>query len=167
MAIRLTAEEERQLRENEYVIIPLRGADGADRQTYHDPSTGQEFPNQPTDPRAMEGYIKGRGWQFGPAPAALKAKWDAGEEQRTNEAQEMEEAYRKANPPTPKPLDGYQEVGADFDSAVASAVLQVLKQLGITPPKAASAFDSDSEPMSGNILSFPAQDSWADEPVDD
>ena len=76
--IALTAYEEQQLEKQEYLILPLPGANGANGALYHNPITGQEFENLPTDPRALDLYLKVKGWRLGPAPAELKEAWLAG-----------------------------------------------------------------------------------------
>ena len=74
-----TDKEKRELAMRGYsepVLLP--GAEGPPKITYHNPKTGQEFPDLPADSYNLMHYI-GRGLTVGPPSAELKAKWDARE----------------------------------------------------------------------------------------
>ena len=129
--IELTAYEEQQLRGQEYLIRPLPGANGANGALYHNPITGQEFENMPTDPRALELYLKVKGWRLGPAPAELKEAWLAGEAERKAADDQMVERYKRTQPLSAEEIPGFNEAVA---AATEKAVTQVLKSLGIEPP---------------------------------
>ena len=127
MGIRLTAYEQEQLKQGDYLIRPVPGASGASKSIYHNPITGQEFENLPTDPRSLQLYTRVKGWRLGPAPTELKEKWVAGEAERTASFNKMVAAHKAESPLQPNEMPGFNE-------AVATAVAQVLKSLGINPP---------------------------------
>ena len=61
-------------------VEPLDDAPGPTTMTYHDPETGQEFPNLPMDPWSLETYMKRHGWMLGEASPALRAQWEETQE---------------------------------------------------------------------------------------
>lgn len=64
------------LKKKGFHVEPLADAAGPLTSTYHDPKTGQEFYRLPIDPWSLERYMKVHGWNPGPAPEELKAKWE-------------------------------------------------------------------------------------------
>ena len=151
MGIDITDYERRQLEGQSYLIRPLLGANGVQRSTYHDPITGQEFENLPIDPRSYQGYTVGSGWRLGPAPEELKAKWAAGEAERTAAWKQKLATHKVVTPSLPSNVPGFAE-------AVAEAVVQVLKTLGIeTPPEVPVVEEVVEELMPSNITNM---DEW-------
>ena len=90
--INLTPEERERVRRGETVIDYLPGT-GPQSTTWHDPRTGQEFPNLPVDPWSFWRYRR-RGWLMGPASPELRTRWEQTEKPRPElkymrEAQEI------------------------------------------------------------------------------
>ena len=81
MGFTLTPEEKVELEQKNSLVLPLPGANATVSGTFHNPVTGQELLNQPIDPYHLPRRLR-RGWRMGPAPAELKAKWEAGAEER-------------------------------------------------------------------------------------
>ena len=137
MAITLTPEQKAQLQREESLVLPLAGADGAESAQFHDPKTGQEFVNLPVDPYHLTRYLR-RGWMMGPASAELRAKWAAGESERTaaDDSRVAEFATSAEHQESEK---------ARFSDAVSAAVAQVLEKLGVDPNGKAHAQEAKSD----------------------
>lgn len=146
MAIEITAYEQAQLAKQDYLIRPLAGAQGADKSTYHNPITGQEFENLPVDPRSLQLYTRVKGWRLGPASDELRAKWAAGEAERKAADDRMVESYRAKAPLPVQEIPGFNE-------AVAVAVAQVLKQLGVEVPSSEQTSGASAETDTKLIVS--------------
>jgi hypothetical protein len=128
MPISLTPQQKSRLEQEESLILPLAGSTGAESAAYHNPKTGQEFPNLPLDPRALTRYLR-RGLMLGPAPAELKAKWESASAERAAADDAMVAEYEASDQAQ---IDqGVQD--GQFKDAVAAAVTQVLEKLGIDP----------------------------------
>ncbi len=129
MPISLTPQEKTRLKQEDSLIRPLDGADGAESAAYHNPQTGQEFPNLPVDPRALMRYLR-RGLMLGSASPELKAKWlaTAAERAAADDARVAEYEDSDQHQRDQAVQDGR------FKDAVAAAVTQVLEKLGIDIP---------------------------------
>ncbi|KKN07492.1 hypothetical protein LCGC14_1066310 [marine sediment metagenome] len=128
MPITLTPQEKALLKQEDSLIQPLDGADGAESAAYHNPKTGQEFPNLPMDPRALTRYLR-RGLMLGPASPELKAKWLAASAERAAADDAMVAEYEDSDQAQ---IDqGSQD--ERFKDAVAAAVAQVLEKLRVDP----------------------------------
>ena len=135
MGITVTPTEKAELKAAGSLVRPLAGADGAASTYFHNPKTGQEFVNLPIDPYHLGRHLQ-RGLVMGPAPAELKAKWEAGEAERSaaNDALMAEHLSKSPVEETPQ-----------FREAVAAAVIQVLEKLGIELPSVPTDAPSESE----------------------
>lgn len=131
MGIDVTEREKEQLEAAQYLIRPLAGANGMHKATYHNPQTGQEFPALPTDPRSLQLYTLVKGWRLGPAPAELKAKWEAGAIERAAKSREAEAEARRTHPVEIR--EDFKETPM-FKTAVKDAVIEALREMGIEKP---------------------------------
>ncbi len=131
MPISLTPQEKARLKQEESIILPLDGSTGAESAAYHNPKTGQEFPNLPLDPRALTRYLR-RGLMLGPAPAELRAKWESTASEREAAADAMVAEYESSD--QAQVDQGVRD--GQFNDAVTAAVTQVLEKLGVEIPSA-------------------------------
>ena len=122
----------------------LKELPGGDQQPFmpwHDPETGKDLPNLPSDtPNAMNYML--RGFRMGEAPPDLKAKWKAGEAERRaaidkRNAELRSGEHGKAIRDIEK---GAREPAASV-SEVAAEVIRQLQELGVMPATAATADD--------------------------
>ena len=137
MAITVTQAEKAELASAGSLIRPLAGADGAASTYFHNPKTGQEFVNLPIDPYHLSRHLQ-RGLVMGPAPAELKAKWEAGEAERSAANDALMAEHLSESPVA-------LEETPQFREAVAAAVIQVLEKLGIELPSVPTDAPSESE----------------------
>ena len=71
----LSAKAKHQLAtEGFYLEEDMPGIPGPEKDWYHNPRTGQEFPNLPIDPYSVRLY-GGKGWRRGPASDELRLAW--------------------------------------------------------------------------------------------
>ena len=124
MVIVLTPQERAELESGGSLLRPLVGAEGAASTQFHNPKTGQEFINLPIDPYHLGRHLR-RGLVMGPASPELRAKWDAGEAERTatDDALMAEHMDTSMVEETPR-----------FQDAVEAAVAKVLEKLGVEIP---------------------------------
>ncbi len=130
----LTPDQVAQVERENSLILPLPGSTGSESGTFHNPVTGKEIHNQPIDAYHLTRRLR-QGWQMGPASAELKKKCvirDA--ELRAEDDKRVAEYLASDDHQTS--LD--QQVQG-FNDAVASAVAQVLENLGVELPKTADA----------------------------
>lgn len=134
MPITLTPPEKAKLKQEDSLIRPLDGAEGAESAAYHNPKTGQEFRNLPMDPRALTRYLR-RGLMLGSASPELKAKWLAGKAERAAADDARTAEYEDSDQAQ---LDQQAQDGR-FKEAVAAAVTQVLEKLEADLPESVGA----------------------------
>ena len=126
MGITLTPEEKAELKREDFLIAPLAGCDGVESAVYHNPNTGQEFPGLPIDPYHLSKYLR-KGWRMGSATPELRAKWAAGESERSA----ADDALVERHVSSPEHREA---MATDFNDAVAAAVSLVLEKLGVEVP---------------------------------
>ncbi len=136
MAVTVTPEEKAELASAGSLIRPLDGAGGVASSVYHDPKTGQEFFGLPIDAYHLTRYLR-RGRLLGRASPELRAKWEAGEEDRTA-ADDALMAEKLAGSPSP-----IAETPR-FQEAVEAAVTQVLEKLGVEIPREPQASQEEA-----------------------
>lgn len=136
----------------------LPGGDGQPFMPWHDPKTGQDLPNLPSDtPNAMNYMI--RGFRMGEAPPELKAKWEAGKAERKAAADKRDAELRAGQ--HGKAIRDIEKgaSAATSVSEVAAEVIKQLQELGVIPAVAGAPQENETtqaeepaEPVQGRLL---------------
>jgi hypothetical protein len=107
--------------------VPLPGAAGQGKGTYHNPVTGKEITSLLTPYHIM--LRLRQGWRLGPASPELREKWKIREAELKAEDDKYVAEYKAAHPQE-------EDQHKQFNDAVAAAVTATLKHLGVPLPDA-------------------------------
>ncbi|KKM86939.1 hypothetical protein LCGC14_1274000 [marine sediment metagenome] len=122
----ITSEQEEELKGSDSTTpVPLKGAAGQGKGTYHNPVTGREIISL-MDPYHIMKRLR-QGWQLGPASPELKEKWAIREAELREEDDRMEAEYVASN-------EHRDAEKSRFNEAVTTAVAAVLEKLEVALP---------------------------------
>lgn len=131
--------------------VPIEGASGQGKGTYHNPVTGREIQSL-LDPYHLMLRLR-QGWRLGPASPELREKWVVREAELRAEDDARVAEYVASQ-------EHVDSEAARFNDAVTAAVTAVLDKLGVNLPDKSGAESGEpapapaSEEPEGTQLSF-------------
>ncbi len=146
----MTSDQKEELKRNNATTpVPIEGAAGQSKATYHNPVTGQEIRSL-ADPY-HSALRRRQGWQWGPASPELKEKWAIRAAELRAEDDRQVAEYVASH-------EHVESERARFNEAVTSAVTQVLDKLGIDLPDKSGVEKSAPAPEGKQLALFAPTD---------
>ena len=159
-------DQEQRLKTKGRKTVEIDTSDAQQFMTYHNPETGQEFPRLPADSVSVLTYTRAKYHTVtkkklrgpllpGPASEALREKWEAGREQRDQEAQLRLSAVKKTKEFKEVKEQSESVPRSELKDIVQEAVQAALKVAGVEIPSEPEINEPDKEveiPLYGTQL---------------